>query len=260
MPLGFQTCRSALLLLGRPRAFVAAHQLTSVENGEQILRDVINGSVAVDSVKQPLFFVPGRKRRGLFMIGRESVQDRRFVVVRSSLFLVVSTAAAIRWNGIEGVVVNSSATAAGRTAADTLHNTLIGHLNGENVRDVGHVSEGGGLGYGPRETIEHHAVRSVGLVDSVFDEREDHIVRDKFPSVHVALRIQADGRSRFHSSPQHVPRGNLGKTRVFHDALRLRAFSCAGGTKQHDAAHGGWTASTLSILTNHPCRFNHSWP
>ncbi len=258
--LRFHSSRPAPLLLGQPHVLSAAHESTSVENGEQILRDVINGSVAVDTVEQPLFFIPSGQRRGLLVIRRKAIQDRRLVVIRSPLFLVVTTATPLSWDGIERVMVNGSAIAAGRASTNTLHDALIGHFDGEHMRDLGHVSEGAGLGYGSWKTVEHHAVGGIRFLNSVLDESEDDIVRNKFASVHVALGLQANVGPSFDGCAQHVARGNLGQTGVFHDALGLRAFSCAGWTKQDDAAHGGWTASTLSILTNQPCRFSHSWP
>ena len=76
VPLCFQPSRPTPLLLARPHVLPAAHESTSVENGEQILRNVINGTVAVDAVEQPLFFVPSGQRRGLLVIRRKAIQDR----------------------------------------------------------------------------------------------------------------------------------------------------------------------------------------
>ena len=76
MALCFHPCSTALLFLRRPRVLSAAHASTSVQNSEQILRNVVNGSVTVDAMKETLAIIPVRQRRGLLVLGRAAIQNR----------------------------------------------------------------------------------------------------------------------------------------------------------------------------------------
>lgn len=98
---------------GRTGVPPATQEITSVQHAKQVGGDFINGSVPVDSVEESALIIPSSKRRCLFVVGTQSVEDGVFVVIRSTLFLVVSARASIRRNGVERIVVYSTAIAAG---------------------------------------------------------------------------------------------------------------------------------------------------
>jgi hypothetical protein len=106
-----------------------AHFITSVEDCQQISRDVIDCSVTINPVKQALLFVPSSEWRGLLVIGRQAVHHGPSVVIRTTLLLVIATRATFGGNWIEHVVEDGSTTAACGTAADAFHDSLIRHLD-----------------------------------------------------------------------------------------------------------------------------------
>ena len=67
--LSTESCGSALCLFRRASVPSPAHVDTSVEDGEQVGGDVIDGTVAVDAVEQPLLVLPISEGRGLFVVG-----------------------------------------------------------------------------------------------------------------------------------------------------------------------------------------------
>ena len=62
MPLSLKAGFTPLRFLPSATFSSTTHFITSVEDCQQISRDVVNGTVTINSVKQSLFFVPSSER------------------------------------------------------------------------------------------------------------------------------------------------------------------------------------------------------
>ena len=126
------------------------------------------------------------------------------------------------------------------------------NIDGEDVGDLSELTESLCLRNCTWKAVEHQPASRIGFLDTLFDQRQYHIVWHKCPAVHVRLGFQTNGGTGSNRCSQHVACRNLGQACLFRNSLCLRTFSCARGTKQDDAAHVGGKPSSLSILTDSP--------
>ena len=120
---------TSLGFFSSPTLSATTHILTSIKHREQIRRDVIDRTIAVNSVKQSLFFVPSSKRRGLLVVRGQAVHYGFSVVIRSAFFLVLSTRATLGRDWIEYIVKDyRKSTKAGKRRKEAYRRRLVNNL------------------------------------------------------------------------------------------------------------------------------------
>lgn len=182
---------------------------TSVENGHKVLGNVVDGTVSVDPVEQTAFFVPCCERSRLLVVGTQPIQHRAFVVVCSTLFLILPARTPRFGDGIEGVMVHCTAMAAGGPSTNALDDAFIGDFNGKHVGDLGQLAQRLCLWNGSWKSVEHDAVDRIRFLNTVFNQGEDDRIGNQLTSVHVSLCFHSNIGPCFYGCTEHIAGGDL---------------------------------------------------
>lgn len=75
------------------------------------------------------------------------------------------------------------------------------------------------------ETVEDKTVFAVFLCQTVLDDTDDDLIRDKLAGVHKGFRLEAHFRAAFQRLSQNIARRNGGYSEMFADNFCLGAFT-----------------------------------
>ena len=103
---------------------------------------------------------------------------------------------------------------------------LVGHFDIDDPIDhnAGSV-QSLGLRNGSRETVEDKTVFAVFLCQTILDDTDDDLIRDKLAGVHKGFRLEAHFRAAFQRLSQNIARRNGGYSEMFADNFCLGAFT-----------------------------------
>src|SRR6056297_537670 len=169
------------------------------------------------------------QRCGLVVVDFQALSNRFFLVVLTLNQLLAGFIILTLYFGrIIFNVVDAATAFMHSTTGKAADDFLV--ING----DFNHVVDGNplvfqslGLGDGPGEAVQQETVLTVGLLDTLFDQRNDDVVRHQPASGHDFLDLLAQLGLGFHRRPQHVTGGNLGNIKPLSYELCLRSLACA---------------------------------
>ena len=73
------------------------------------------------------------------------------------------------------------------------------------------------------------AFLAIGLAYSVADDADGQLIGDELAGVHVGLRLHTERRTALDGGAEHIAGRDMRETELFHQAISLSAFTCAGG-------------------------------
>ena len=179
------------------------------EDVEDVGGDLLRVLVAVDAHEQAPALVEGQQRRGVALVGLESLDDGLGQVVRA-LHHVAAAVGTRAGDGLDvAVAIDGPALLADPTGRETLRHQLVGHVEIDADLDAVLAQDGVeclGLGVGARIAVEQRAALGVGLGETLLDQPIDQFVGDQLAGLEDGGDLQADGRAVAHGGAQDVTR------------------------------------------------------
>mmetsp|Transcript_47190 Transcript_47190/g.126208 ORF Transcript_47190/g.126208 Transcript_47190/m.126208 type:complete len:242 (-) Transcript_47190:35-760(-) len=186
-----------------------------------------------------------------FLEERQDAVDLRVVIPQAHpdgfLLIVAAVYEAVHdlgWRGLELQVVDVAGLGVQTTAAATLHEHLVRHLDEQEfVHLQARIHHGLSLIGGAREAIEEAALLlDVGLHEPVLDEVDDELAGHEAARVHEALRLEAQLGALLHVVAQDVARGDVHVAELLLDLVALRALARGRRAGDHDQGRGAAAA------------------
>ena len=105
--------------------------------------------------------------------------------------------------------------------------------------------QGLGLGDGAGHPVQNEAVDTVGLLQPLTDDADDHVIRDQLAGVHIGLGQQPGLGAFLNGGAQDIAGGDRRDAQLGTEDLSLGAFPGSGGT-QKDQFHAHLSCSCLT--------------
>mmetsp|Transcript_11996 Transcript_11996/g.18054 ORF Transcript_11996/g.18054 Transcript_11996/m.18054 type:complete len:326 (+) Transcript_11996:371-1348(+) len=178
--------------------------------------------------RRPVLVV-ANQRCSLVVVDFQTLANRLFLVVltlnQRLSGLVVLT---LDLGRIVFHMVDTTASLMHPATGQTADNFFVIHGNFDHIVDGNSlVFQSFSLGDGPRETVEQETVLAIRLLNTLFDQRNDDVVRHQAACCHDFLYLLAQLGLGFHRRTQHVTGGDLGNIKPFSNELGLSPLACA---------------------------------
>src|SRR5262249_47862601 len=177
---------------------------------------------AVDRLQRALPAVIIDERRGLLAIGSDTTLEDLGIVIRTQRL-----AARLRLRDAAGDAL----------LQDGAVHLEFDHRVERKAFLLEHAVERYGLRDGARETVQDESLSGIGLLDTVGDDRHDHIIGHQLTALHHVLGAQPDRGAGLDRGTQQVAGRKLHDAMFLNETLRLRALPRPRRAEQ-DQSHG----------------------